>query len=992
MHRTTKLTDLIVILALWLSLSPLLQAQGTIRGVVADANTEVFLDGVRISLGGTDFRTSTDRTGTFLLRNVPAGDYNLVADYIGYPAKSFPVNVQDGMVRRLNLSLGDAGDFVELEAFEVTAVAGGTFRALSRERGAVNNLDIVASDLIGEIPDKSIADAMRRLPGIIVERSQGEGEGRYVIIRGMNADFNSVSVNGTPVTVSNFDGASRSVPLDVIPADSASSIEVSKVIRPDQNADSIGGSIDIRTRSVFERQSPYMNAKAGGFYSALIGDYDDFYLDATGYEARISGGFYLNEDKSLGMAASISLRNSPFLTQSIDTRGYDRVENVEGYPEYTAIDGFYMPTGILLQDFFDEVESLGLDISFEYKPNEDSTYTFSAAYTQRESRRGRQRLELRYDTDTYYWPASYSVSAENDTITDFAANNRTIRQIRDFYENQDFYTLALNGQNIFGDWTLTWQVGYNQGDFSGDPERDLWVEWRTGFSNNFYTLDAPFEPDFGVLDDDDFRDINDPFSYSLNTIDLGTRYITDEEWQVKADLRRDLTLFGQPAFVQAGLQARFRTRDYETVDRFFDNSTTEGGLPDWFLDEAPDGRSPVTASFGNPQTVDNRYSFGFYIDPDRARQVVDSFIASGDLQFSADGLLDSRNRSLSGSYEAEENISSAYLMAQVNFGQWTILSGLRAEHTDVTFDTHVAVINADSIAIEALPVRGKNDYTNLFPSLHVLYEPSDDIIIRSALWTSMARPSYRQLNPAARVDLDELTISRGDTNLDPTYSYNFDLSVDYYLGDAGRLSFGIFYKDMKDNIYQLTSFIPAAEVAGADPADPDYELTEFANADGAQLLGLELGIDLDLDYFVDALRGFNLFANASLADSEVETGLPGRQDLETPLIGQVEATYNIGLEYHRFGFKGRLAYNWRDSYLDFNGLNEDPNLDTFIDSIGTLDLSFSYELPWYNISLYAEFINVTNAPERAYYGDRDLRPRYQEYRDWSAYFGLRWEL
>jgi hypothetical protein len=289
--RLTALPRLLAGLALALGLASALPAQSsgpaTVTGRVTDAIANAPLAGAEVTLNGTALRTTTDRDGTYTLRLVPAGDYTLSASYLGFDAKSLAVSAAAGQTTRLDLTLGD--ETIQLEAFRVEGIAQGQARAFNQQRANQNISKILSADAAGQFPDASLADATRRLPGVTVVRGPGESEGRYVTIRGLNADFNAVSLDGVRVSVSNFDGASRSVPLDVISTQSVETIEVSKAITPDQDADAIGGSIRITSRSAFDREGRFASAEASLSLNNLVRSYGSgFYLDDTGYRGSFT--------------------------------------------------------------------------------------------------------------------------------------------------------------------------------------------------------------------------------------------------------------------------------------------------------------------------------------------------------------------------------------------------------------------------------------------------------------------------------------------------------------------------------------------------------------------------------------------------------------------------------------------------------------------------------------------------------------------------------
>jgi len=968
-------------------------AEGVLVGRVLDASTRAPLFGVEVVIAGSDLLTRTDRDGEFRFRRVPAGELKVSARYLGYEAKTQAVVVSAGQAATLDFTLGD--EVLQLQAFKVEGLVEGQARALNAQRASQSISNIIASDSFGQFPDKSIADATRRLPGITIERGQGQGEGRYVTIRGMNADFNAVALNGVRVTVSNFDGASRSVPLDVVSAKSAETIEVSKAIRPDQDADSIGGAISIRTRSPFDRDGRSVTAEAALVHTALVGDYGDgFFLDDTGYEFSATYSDVLDAKRTWALALTLNARQNPYVSQSVDTRGFSTVSGGTATNGGLALNGSYVPTGVLLQEFFDEIEQSGLTAALEYRPDASTQIRFNGSFSMRDSRRGRQVQDTRYDTGYGFWDRARPIATSGNTVTRFTSENRLFRQVRDFYETQELVSLAVGGELVRGDNTYTWLAGFNRGSFDGDREKDLWLTFRTGFSYNEYNLAGNGDAYFPGFSTD--RDRNSPAQYRLDTVDLGTRFITDDEFVLKGDWKREASLLGGQGFWKTGVQARWRTRDLETVDRFYDSFTNVKSLRTgatalaWFLDENEANQGVAAVNYGPAGSVDGRYKYGFFIDPTISRRIVNALRTSGDLAFNADGVLDSRNRSLAGSYQADEDVYSAYAMAQTVIGKWTLLGGARAELTRVAFSTHQG-ISQSSIYVNALPVNRSNDAVDFLPGVHVRYDATKNLVLRGAATSTLARASYRQLNPTSVINNTDLTLTQGDTGLDPTSSFNLDLMADYYLGELGLVSGGLFYKDMSDNVYRLRRTALGSTIPGANQPTANYQVSEFRNADGAEVYGFELGFERTLRFLPSPFDGLGLFANYTWTDSEVDTGLTERQGRDTPLFGQVGRSANAGLTYQKYGAQVRVAYNWRDSYLDFDGINANPDFDRYLGKLGALDITMSYALPK-GITVFAEFRNVTDEPDHAYYGNESLRPGYNEYRDWSGTFGVRWKL
>lgn len=201
------------------------------------------MKGVIISLQENGKSTTSDQRGNFAFSGLKPGQYKLNFSYIGYDSKTQTVQVVADQVARLNMELGT--EIVELDTFVVRGQAIGQARALNRQRSSLGLSNFVSADAVGRFPDQNVAESLQRLPGLSIEKDQGEG--RFVSIRGIDPNLSNVSIDG--VILPAPEGESRSVALNVIPNDILETIQVSKVITPDMDADAIGGSINIETKS-----------------------------------------------------------------------------------------------------------------------------------------------------------------------------------------------------------------------------------------------------------------------------------------------------------------------------------------------------------------------------------------------------------------------------------------------------------------------------------------------------------------------------------------------------------------------------------------------------------------------------------------------------------------------------------------------------------------------------------------------------------------------
>lgn len=964
----------------------------TVRGTVGAIDTEFYLDGATVELAGTGFQTATDRFGRYSFSQVPFGQYELRIRYFGYTTETREVTV-DETAERFDSELAPAEEIFELEEFEVTSQASASSRALSRQNAADNRIDIVASDKFGLLPDNTVADAVRRLPGISVEKDSQGRAGRYVSIRGMNADFNTVKVNGQKVIVSNFDGASRSVPLDVVPAKNAESIEVTKSVLPSASADAIGGSINIRSRSAFDQRGRALSLEGSLGRLSLAGDYSgDYPHDETPYEFSASWSDRLNAAGSLGLALSVNHSNRPFLFRAIENGPYIRDL------------GDYFPGYGRLEEAFDNVETTGASGRLDFRPSERFEVSFDFNYSLRETNQGSYRSQVNFDPGFLVGDLGF----EGDTAVAFTSEDRSEKEIRDYYEEQENLTLTTEFRHDLGVWEIDYGVGLNFGDFAGDPDKDLRAFFQTGFEDpdgNFY------QNSYRLQNGDAFNPLYGnnaatlpPSAFVLDQVRRGTRIIEDRTYTAFFNLKREMTWGNLPGYLKGGFLFTRNDRDFDDIRRRYSTADVDWTLESVVINGNEQVYGSVLADYGIDNAL-NGQAFGAMIDPAKMREAEEALIAAGLRDRDDPNWYLNRNTErdaradLVNSYELKEDVFGTYLEAEANWENLTLIGGFRLEATDVTVDTHAGdffVSNPDD-PLFLRPIRGENDYVDVFPHLHARYDLSDRTVLRASVNQTLARPSYRQLNPATDIDptanADRGLAIKGRTDLEPVISTNVDFSVDHTFAANTRLSVALFYKNMENNIYRLSR-----GVLDSDPSyfPPDAEVREFLNADGAEVLGLEFALYYNLSSLAEWLYGFDVTANYTYTDSTVdgiqredENGDLFLESGRTQLFGQVPHTVNVALNFSRWGFESRLAWNWTDDYLDFGGLDVDRNLDDYLASRSRFDFSLRYRFndQW---TVFLEVQNIFEDDTRAYEGDPDTRMFYREEPGRLSVIGVRW--
>jgi TonB-dependent receptor len=904
---------------------------------------------------------------------------------------------------RLALSLGDS--VLALAAVTVEGTRTGQARALNQQRASQNLTNIISADFSGQFPDKNIADAVKRLPGVTVEtdRDTGGVEGRYITVRGMSADFNAVTIDGVRVNVTDFDGITRRVPLDVVSSDVADQIEVTKALRPDQEADSIGGAVNIRTRSAFSRGNRSASVRTALSFSDQLGDYSgQFPHENPGYEGAVTYSDLFGAEQQFGFSLAANIRDRTFVKSRHSTTGWNSVTGIRPGTAgtFTNLPGgpAWIMDSFVLQDFVDAFRTEGLNGSLEWRPRADTRLRLFASTNARTTERGRQRQQIFYPSTT---AANISgvvgtPAVTADTVTDYSGLNSTVRrEVRAFDEEQKTSIVALDGQTHLGDTQLDFVAGYNWAKWDGGLGTALQARFDQRFTNSYKITpgDSAARPTVSAVTPAglDYNDARTFSGYTMSQLNRGSRAYDDDEFNFGLDAQHDLKLADWSGFIKTGVKFRTRTRKLDHTEGIY------GANAGWNLTGytgAYTGSANVNRSLIADYRVKdtNGYNYGAFLDPKAVREVGDALIADGRLGRNtfADGTTLNSFFSRVDDYKATEAVYATYVMGQFTRGKLTLLPGVRFEATKTEFDTFL--VQGSTASNQPLPgtvrIKPTRDADNFFPGLHARYDFPRDLVLRAAYTESLSRPTFSQLNPRENRNIsddavDNDTISRGRLDLRPTTARNYDVSIERYLGRLGYVSAGVFYKDYKNNVYRFVQ----TDLINNIPT----RVTEPRNARGGKLLGLELAADYQLAFLPAPFDGLGVTANYTKTDSELDSGIPAASGRKIPLFDQVGDTVNLSVYYSKGRLRARAALHYRSATLFSYDTTRPPELGRTESPSRTVDLSASYKF-YREWTVFGEVSNVFDEPSFAYNGDRNLRLDYKEYSGFTAIIGLRWSL
>ena len=921
-----------------------LLAQGALEGRVSDQSAQVYFEGAIVSLPELNLERVTDAAGRFRFQNVPAGDYQLEASYVGAQPVSLAVSVADGQTETANLRIGS--QVGTMENIIVVGQAAGAYGAINRMRSADNLISVVTSDSIGQFPDENVSEALQRINGVFIERDQGEG--RFVGVRGIDPRLNVSSINGLNVPAPESDR--RNVALDVIPSDLVESLEVTKTLTPDQDGDAIGGTINIKSLTAFDRDGMSYRLKGQSFYNDLQGSRGQKLTGTFTNVFDLAGG-------ELGLALSVSTNEREF--------GTDNVEADGGWAED---DGVRYHEELEMRNYEITRKRDGLAMNVDFRANDTSSYYLRSLYSDFSDQEDRNRIEFKLDKG--------DLEFDNDSLT--SSDTRLQRELKDRYETQEILSLLVGGENLIDDWTVEYSAGYSEASEDEPGRIDSQFELRgveyARYENLGRVPTLSYSADGSVAS-----------SFELDEITIEDNFTEDDETALRLDITRDMTFGGHPGYIRFG--AKYRARDksrdsglrvFEKFDDAFDSVPT--------LDQFVSGNADYTLG-----------AYGPYVQPALQRSFVWGNIGgnpactvTGYDEDACPFIMDEEGSRVGSAadYDMEENVSALYLMHRIDIDDLRLVYGLRYEGTDFTatgvYVRKVDVKGQDDIQISES--RYQSDYSSVLPSVNLRYKPSKNLILRGAYTHSIARPSFGDLNPtpnAIEIEQDgddiEMAVEAGNPQLRPYKSRNLDFAVEYYPGNLGMLSAGAFYKRIDDFVFDadVSSVVDPAEYAG-NIAVTDIEILQPLNGQSASLYGLELGWTRQFTELPGPLSGLLLMANATLTQSDADLGLgpdAGRSDQSTlPLQADVVGNFVIG--YENYGWSLRLSSAYVGKRVAEINL-EDQSNDLFESGHHQIDLTVKYDVNE-QLQLFFNAMNLGEEPNYRYYGRSRYNAQYDE--------------
>ncbi len=927
--------------------------KATLTGTISDPQGAA-LQGVRVTVEPGDFSAQTNATGQYSIVGIGSGRYTLDATYSGFTEYTKPVELFAGQATTLNAAMIVASNVQSVEVY--AGRQGGELEAINRTFNADNIINVLPADVITSLPNANVADAIGRLPDVTLERD--EGEGKYVKVRGTEPRLTHTTLDG--VTLASPE-TGRQIKLDLIPADLVESVQINKTLGADMEADGIGGSVDLRTKSAEDRPTLALDAEGG--YNPIIGGRSNYEFDGTLGKRFLAG-------KKLGALVSASY----------DWNGRG-INDVEPGP---ALTGTYDQ-----RDYQYFRSRYGFGGTLDYRLNETSSLYLKYLYARFND----------FGDDWIYTPSINTfltaTQGGNDGTMGFEGLSR--RPV------QDIGGLQLGGHHVLGRTLFNWNVNSSLGrtrDEGYTIEHFAPQGANNPLNNIPFALDVsnPLEPH---LNPTNGVNIYDPTKYSFVDKEVENTYLPEVDLGFGASLAIPYTIKGHASTFQFG--GLFRNEHkFENQDTLWYAPLASAADPSLLMSNF------LNTTFADPNYYGGAYHEGPVVNTDRVQTY-------GPL-----GADPNHSDVIGNSFDQLEKVTAGYAMNTTNVGKFRFNLGFRIENTGENNLSYTAVGDPTRSAPGAgsTPQRIAYSYLSFLPSASLRYALTPTQGVRLVYSRGLARPNFSDLVPFASAPSGGTarnTESQGNPYLNAEFADDLDLLYENNLARSGLLTAGFYYKHISNPIVTDASVVSANQVAGQN-----LIINQSINAGSARVYGFEIAYIQHFTQLPGLFSGLGVSANYGYTSSRVNfppyldpTTSPvgsisgpdrGPEGANPALIGQAPNSYNVSPTYDKRNLSVRfgMTYNGPNIYAyNYSTSNngpitpggggggpQGPNGDQYFYSHLQLDVQGSYRLPR-GFTAVAYGLNLNNEVF-GFYNGSGIYPVQREFYRQTFGGGLRW--
>ena len=884
-----------------------------------------------------------------------------------------------------------------LNTIVVTGIRQSLELAAERKRAASGLSDVIAAEDLGKFPDQNIAESLQRVPGVTIDRNGGEGQ--FVSVRGFGPSFNTVLVNGRRLA---SETGNREFSFDLFPSELISGADVFKSSVANLQEGGIGSTINLRTARPldFDGQRVVVSARA-------LQD------DNSGETSPQFFGLYSNTfaDDTIGFLLSASFQERESVVRTYNNRGWNSVNLADLDPSVNVtnpagVDRIFVAQNLQLGETEQSRERTNIQAVAQFQPSSDVVVTLDGMYND-------------FDLTSESKFLNNWFSPGDITSFDLDQNGTAVRF--DHNANGAVEARAQNDgrptNTYFAGFNTTWHASdsfshsidavfsHSENQPTGADTGQAVLGFRSAYSYIHDGTEVPIArwavPGTDALNADNYLFHIAQFGGDGDSKERANVVDTDL-WEIKYDGTYSPEADGIKE-IRYGLSYGSEEKDVQILRTPQNVLCMYCGffvdVPSGFQDQllVPFTNSFISQGQGGFQGSDGTIVQNFLTNTvagDIAAQSDPAVLAARDAALGVPvGTSEAELLSKGGfglqprpeGYGIEENIFAAYvdatLQGEIGSVPWELYSGVRWIRTETTsagtvtalsdirvnaFDTteYLQELEGDGGAL----VNTTNEYNFLLPSLSLKADLTDNLVWRVAASQTVTRPQLTDLSPRLAVlqTRPNLLIALGgNPNLDPYSSTNFDMSFEYYLNDITYLAVSGFWKEVDNFITQSLGredFTILNQDGIVDPridgTTATFDVTRPQNTETATVEGIELSGQVGFEFLPGVLDGLGASANLLFVSSDAEVSQNTQDRVVFGLPG-LSNSRNFQLFYSKGGLDARIAYSWRDSFIEqlSNVIGGEP---VFVDEFEQVDFKVSYDLPVSSAGSYQVFLEGTN--------------------------------
>lgn len=939
---------------------------GVITGTISNAATGNLLEGARVNVPQLGRTVFADETGRFVLAGLPAGTHELVVSYIGLDPIRMQVAVTEGGRAERNFDLTTS--IYKMDAFKVTGEREGDASALTLQRNAENLKNVVAMDSFGNLPNMSAGEVVMRLPGVAGSPTD-EGLNYGFNMRGMSPALNTVTVDGGLMPSL---GTSRAFELQSITGTMFEALELTKGHTPDKGADSLGGTINLKTRSPLS-----MREKRRTTYSLTTRWAPPFFEQVPIREQHRAHPLATMAHQEVfdvfGEKRNLAIALNAFYSEN----AVGGTSTTFDYQNTTAPAAFIWD--YRTWDNYNNRKQSSLSLRTDYRWSQTTRFSVTLLGNNN-FERFRRRMEMRATTGNATTVPSATTGVVPDAFSDkitvirpVSANNLdiSIDGPRNYFVRTR--RIDFTGEHEYRNWQIDYTAGWgythlNNGDgTAGALTMRLsgagWIIDRT-HSDLFPRFVQNGGPDF--LNGDLYR----PTSNGLTNVNnQNDQRLT----QLRFNARYQMPV-SVPLFLKVGVSSRTQVLDIWGKDNHR-----------WsYIGTGPLATDPTILTYNARETGMNfpRWYSNSFMDKRRPK---DPSLWREDRYYH-------ETQKFTGTRGLTETAQAAYIMAQGRLGRDGVLGrtgylgGVRIEDTTVDSWGWVRARTLSTSAEQTADPVGSarrdyennfrklsGDYRKAFPSIHAYHDLTPGLKLRASYSTSFGRAGLNNFLPAETPDEATRRVTVSNPGLKPQTARNWDLSLEYYFEPVGQVSVSWFHKEIRDYIInnQEVRTIPNGTDNGYDGQYEGWSEFSSLNASKAIAQGWEFSYRQQFTFLPGLLKGLAGSFNYTWIDTHgMYTGTTYLTSREVE--GFIPYAANASLSWRYRNFSTRVLYNFTGEYI--NTYNVSPALRLYRMSNKTVNVGVAYQLQP-NVGLSLDVTNIFNEPQVFYRGFKDRTQR-----------------